>query len=85
MWVTVGLGLGVGLAFVAYRRLEAAKKAARDAVSPDGIGRALDRAVVAASGWADEVRQAAGEREAELRRTLLGDRPSEEAETDADV
>jgi hypothetical protein len=70
-WVAFGAALGAGLAYAAYRRYQAAKKAALEAVSPDGIGRAVDRALVAAGEFADDVRRASAQREAELRRTLL--------------
>ncbi|MDR2380496.1 MAG: hypothetical protein LBE08_04870 [Bifidobacteriaceae bacterium] len=71
VWLTLGVGLGVGAAFWAYRRLEAAKRAAREAVTPEGLTRGIDKAVALASGLADEISAAAKEREAELRRTLL--------------
>ncbi|MDR0593424.1 MAG: DUF6167 family protein [Bifidobacteriaceae bacterium] len=65
--LTVGVGAGLGLAWWAYRRFDAAKRA----VSADGIVNRVDQAVDAARQFADEVRQAAAAREAELRRTLL--------------
>ncbi|MDR2347212.1 MAG: hypothetical protein LBD90_01050, partial [Bifidobacteriaceae bacterium] len=71
VWVAVGVGLGAGLAFVAWRRLEAAKRSALDALSPEGVARGVDRAVLGARDFAEQVRAAAREREAELRRSLL--------------
>ncbi|MDR2252642.1 MAG: hypothetical protein LBD97_02070 [Bifidobacteriaceae bacterium] len=70
-WVAFGATLGVGTVIWAWRRLEAAKRAARDAVSPEGISRGVDRVVAAVTGFAGEVGEAAHQREAELRRTLL--------------
>jgi hypothetical protein len=66
-WVAVGLGL----AFLIYRRLEQAKRAAQEAVSPEGLARGLENAWTALNNVADEVQAAARLREAELRRTLL--------------
>jgi hypothetical protein len=70
-WVSVGVAVGLGLAFAAYRRVAKAKRAALEAVSPEGLARGFDRAWTSVNAFADEVQEAAHQREAELRRTLL--------------
>ncbi|MDR1634534.1 MAG: hypothetical protein LBS27_06375 [Bifidobacteriaceae bacterium] len=65
--LTVGIGAGLGLAFWAYRRFEAARRA----VSPEGIAGRIDQTVATMGEMVDEIREAAAQREAELRRTLL--------------
>ena len=63
LWVALGLGLGVGLAVLAVRRLDRAAKS----LSPEGLG----RLVGAAGQLASEVKLAAAQREAELKKALL--------------
>ncbi|MDR2565746.1 MAG: hypothetical protein LBC97_06740 [Bifidobacteriaceae bacterium] len=65
--LTLGVGTGLGLAFWAYRRFDAAKRA----VSPEGIAARFDDALATVGQMAGEIREAAAAREAELRRTLL--------------
>jgi hypothetical protein len=71
VWVALGVGLGAALAVAAWRRYEAAKLAASQALSPQGLARGVDWAVLTARDFAGQVRSAAREREAELRRALL--------------
>jgi len=63
LWVALGLGLGVGLAVLAVRRLDRAAKS----LSPAGVG----RLVGAASQLVSEIKLAATQREAELKTALL--------------
>ncbi|MDR1392514.1 MAG: hypothetical protein LBJ62_00865 [Bifidobacteriaceae bacterium] len=76
VWIGIGVALGVGLALAAYSRLNAAKKAASQAISPDGLARGLDRAVALASELLGEISQSARQRETELRRVLLRNEPT---------
>jgi hypothetical protein len=65
--VTLGIGLGVTLAYLAYRRFDTVRRAA----SPEGVAKRIDQAVSAVSDIRDEIRDAAAAREAELRQALL--------------
>ncbi|MDR0627826.1 MAG: hypothetical protein LBG11_11350 [Bifidobacteriaceae bacterium] len=70
-WTGLGLSLGIGLgvtaAYLAYRRFEAVRRAA----SPEGIAKRVDQATRTVNEVVAQIRQAAASREAELRETLL--------------
>jgi hypothetical protein len=67
-WAAFGLLVGLGLAVWAAGRL----RDARQAFTPAGIAEQLDRAAAGARGWREEIRQAAAQREAQLRASLFG-------------
>ncbi|MDR0366083.1 MAG: hypothetical protein LBH68_04560 [Bifidobacteriaceae bacterium] len=68
-WLMIGTTLGVGLAVWGYRKLNAAKQAA----SPEGLARGIVQLKDKAVDLAAEIKQAAAEREQQLRQALLQD------------
>ncbi len=61
------LGVGITIGVVAARKLAAAK----GAIGPEGLNRAVGRAADAAQDFAEAFRESMGERETDLR-TALG-------------
>ncbi len=60
------LGIGITVGVLATRKIAAA----RGAIGPDGLNRAVGRASDAVHDFADALRQNMGEREADLRLAL---------------
>jgi hypothetical protein len=73
-WLAAAAGAGVAVA-VAMRKLDAARRLA----TPDGVAWVIDIGFEQVRGLAGRVRQAAQEREAELREQLGVDHPPEDA------
>jgi hypothetical protein len=68
-WTMAGVGLGAALAIVAYRRMSKTK----EAFTPEGVSRGIDKALAYAEVFAHDVQAAAAQREQELRSALLTD------------
>ncbi|RAN79678.1 MULTISPECIES: hypothetical protein [Arthrobacter] len=60
------LGVGITIGVVAARKLAAAK----GAIGPEGLNRAVGRAADAVHDFADAMREGMGERETDLRAAL---------------
>lgn len=60
------LGVGITIGVVAARKLAAAK----GAIGPEGLNRAVGRAADAVHDFADALRDSMGERESDLRAAL---------------
>jgi hypothetical protein len=67
-----GVGLGATLAIVVVRNLNSAK----EAFTPQGVSRGIDKAVTSVKDIVGEVRTAVAEREQELRANLLHGEPT---------